>query len=287
MDTQPQERPRVLIVDDQKNWLEALREMLDASSYEIETATSYDEAKYKLRQRAFHVLVSDQRLVDADEDNIQGILLLDELSELKDGAQAIIVTGYPTIEAAKEALMGRKAFDYILKHPEEEEGGPFDIRKYREQVEEAAKKAMGERERKIIAEISMPDLIPGLTYDQIVETLFDGETTPPDALKSVEKVLSWLLYPLQPLAHRVGRIWLSGSDQTCEILCWSRNHGKAALIRVGKEESSLEIKMKWFTEENRYLLRKSDQCVSAPIAGVSHIIDEMTFEDFAALVEEG
>ena len=285
MDTQPQERPRVLIVDDQKNWLEALCEMLDASSYEIETATNYDEAKHKLRQRAFHVLVSDQRLVDADRDNIQGILLLDELSELQDGAQAIIVTGFPTIKEAKKALMGRKAFDYILKHPEE--GGPFNIREYREQVKKAAKKAMGERESKIIAEISMPDLIPGLTHNQIVETLFYGETTPPDALKSVEKVLSWLLYPLQPLVHRMGRVWLSESDQVCDVICWSRNHGKAALIRIGKEEGLLEIKMKWFTEGIQCLVRKSDQYASTPVAGILYITDDMTFEDFAALVEKG
>ena len=285
MDTQPQERPRVLIVDDRKNWLEYLCEVLDASSYEIETATSYDDAKHKLRQRAYHVLVSDQRLVDADKDNIQGILLLDELSKLQDGAQAIIVTGYPKIEAAKKALMGRRAYDYILKHPEE--GGPFHIRKYREQVKKAAKKAMGERESKIIAEISMSDLIPGLTHNQIAETLFHGETTPPDALKGVKKVLSWLLYPLQPLAHRMGRVWLSESDQVCEVICWSRNHGKAALIRIGKEQHPLETKWQRFTEESQYLVKKSDQRVSDPISGVSYIIEEMVFEDFLALVEAG
>ena len=84
----------------------------------------------------------------------------------------------------------------------------------------------------------------------------------------------------------MGSVWLSESDQICEILCWSRNHGKAALIRIGKEEGPLEIKMRWFTEEIQCLVRKSDQYASASVAGVSYIIDEMTFEDFVALVEE-
>ena len=103
MNTSFQDRSRVLIVDDQRNWREALHDMLDIM-FEVETAASYDEAKQKLQERAFHVLVADQRLVDAEKNNIQGIVLLDEVSRLQDGTQAIIVTGYPTIEAAKKAL---------------------------------------------------------------------------------------------------------------------------------------------------------------------------------------
>ena len=112
------EKTRVLIVDDQKNWREMLYDALDPNAHDIETATSYDEAKNKLRRRAFHVLVSDQRLVDADDMNIEGIVLLDEVAELQDGTQTIIVTGYPTVEAAKEAIRGRNAYDYLLKYPE-------------------------------------------------------------------------------------------------------------------------------------------------------------------------
>lgn len=301
MDNLRQDRPRVLIVDDQLNWREALRDMLDFTMYEIETAASYDEATHKLRQRAFHVLVSDQRLVDADVSNIQGILLLDELGELQDGTQAIIVTGYPTIEVAKEALRGGDAYDYLLKYPEE--GGPFNIRLYREQVREAAKKAMGERQKAITIYFSLSALISGLTHDQIAETLFPEGTMPRDApeggevqdrlfdtlqplASQVGEVLTWLLYPLQPLARQMGRVWLSESERICEILCWSRNHGKATLARIGKDQRSLDAyKAKWLKES--WHLVENKQFASAPLVAVSYTIDEMTFEDFVALVEEG
>ena len=133
-----QEQPRVLIVDDQKNWRETLRDTLDPTVYEIRTAASYDEAKRLLQQHAFHVLVADQRLVDGESSNMQGILLLDEVAELRDGTQAIIVTGYPSIEMSREALRGRAAYDYILKCPDKGEP-PFNIQ-YRERVKEAAEK---------------------------------------------------------------------------------------------------------------------------------------------------
>jgi DNA-binding NtrC family response regulator len=101
-----------------------------------------------LRQRAFHTVVSDQRLVDADKKNIQGILLLDDVKALQDGTQVIIVTGYPTIKAAKDALLGRHAFDYLLKNPEE--GGPFGHVDYINLVKAATDKAAHLRESRLL-----------------------------------------------------------------------------------------------------------------------------------------
>jgi len=280
-----QNQPRVLIVDDQRNWRESLCDMLDSDMYEIETAASYDEAKLRLQQRAFHVLVSDQRLVDADQGNIQGILLLDELNVLQDGTQAIIVTGYPTIEAAKEALRGRNAYDYILKYPEG--GGPFNIRQYRQQVKAATEKAMDARQKAITLDFSLSSAIPGLTYDRVTEMLFPEGKRPKDALDAVQKVVNRLLYPLQPLAHKMGRVWLSELDRVCEILCWSRSQAQATLVKVGTEQSQLEAGQVHWVKEKWYPIKKKERFMSAPVAGVSYTIDEMAFEEFAALVEEG
>jgi ActR/RegA family two-component response regulator len=276
-----QERPRVLIVDDKKNWREVLCDMLEPM-YEIETAASYDEAKHKLWQRAFHVLVADQRLVDLDNTNIQGILLLDEVAKLRDGTQSIIVTGYPTVEAAKEALKGRDARDYILKYPDK--GGPFDIRKYREQVKQAAEEAIQARQKAITLDFSVWAVVASLKYDRIAETLFPGDVITDRIREDVSEVVNRLLYPLQPLAFGMGKAWLSKPDQVCEILCWSRGYGKAALVRIGKKQHSLKTrKVEWLRDNWR--LVKNDEFVSAPFVGISHTIAGMTFEDFASLVE--
>jgi ActR/RegA family two-component response regulator len=310
MDTLSQDRPRVLIVDDQPNWREALCEMLDLTKYEIETAASYDEAKRRLRQRAFHVLVADQRLVDGETDNIQGILLLDEVNELRDGTQAIIVTGYPTIKDAKAALRGhQQAHDYLLKSPEE--GGPFNIGEYRERVKEAAEKAASARQT-LTLEFSVSALVSGLTYDQIAEALHPGGTSEVRRRrrKVVDEEVNSLLHPFQPLAHGMGRAWLSEAVHIYEILCWSRRRGKAALVRIGIEQEpsknnfglfpgkrwaklrsyfwpspqrSLETyKAEWLKED--WHLVKNDEFVSTPFRGISYLIDGMGFDDFVSLV---
>jgi ActR/RegA family two-component response regulator len=277
MDALP-ERPRVLIVDDQKNWQEALHDMLE-SMYDVEIVASYDAARNHLRQRTFHVVVSDQRLVDTDATNIQGIRLLDDVHALEDGTQAIIVTGYPTIAAAKEALRGREAYDYMLKYPEE--GGPFDIREYRQQVKEAANKAAQLRQKAITLGFSISALVADLTYDQIAATLFPRDTITHDVQENVMKAVNRLLYPFQPLAPRMGRAWTSETNQTCEILCWSREYGKAALARIGKEQHSLDASQVQWLKENWHLV-KNDELVDVRLAGISYTIDGMAFDDFVS-----
>lgn len=282
MNTQTQDRPRVLIVDDQKNWRDALHDMLNPQKYEIVTVDSYDQAKSELHRRAYHVLVSDQRLVDSDESNIQGILLLDEVEKLKDGTQAIIVTGYPTVTAAKNALRGYDAHDYILKYPEE--SGPFNIRKYREQVEEAAAKANVARGKAVTVDFSISAVVPGVTYDLCARTLFPEASALHDVVGAVRTVLNRLAFSLQPLAHRKGRAWLSKSHDICEILCWSREHCMAALLRIGKEADALEhYEVQWLQEH--WCLTQREQLVSGLIAGVSYTVDSLSFEEFTALVE--
>jgi len=278
-----QGRPRLLIVDDQKNWREALCDMLDPV-YEIATATSYEEAKRQLWQRAFHVLVADQRLVDADVTNIEGILLLDEVAKLRDGTQTIIVTAYPTVEAAKEALRGRDpyAYDYLLKRPEE--GGPFNIRQYRARVKEAVEKAIQLRQKATTLDFSVSAVVAGLTYDWIAEILFPGDTITHGIREDVRQIIHRLLYPFQPIAPGIGNAWSSEPDQFCEILCWSRGHGQAVLVRVGKEQCSLNARQVEWLKHN-WRLVKYEELLSVPIMGVSYTIDGMAFEDCASLVD--
>ena len=277
-----EERPRVLIVDDQKNWRETLCDMLEPAC-EIETATSYKEAKRQLWQRAFHVLVTDQRLVDPDTTNIEGILLIDEVAKLRDGTQTIIVTGYPTIAAAKAALRGRDAYDYLLKRPEE--GGPFKIREFRTLVKEASEKAIQVRQKAITLDFSLSNLTDGLTYEQIAETLSPGYLLTHVELDDARRVSNRLLFPFQPFAPGMARAHWLESDQICEILCWSREYGKATSVQIGRDLQQIKThKVEWL--KNSWRLVIDSEIASASLSGVAYVIDGMTFEDFASQLED-
>jgi ActR/RegA family two-component response regulator len=277
------ERARVLIVDDQGNWREALCDMLDPSIYEIEDAATYSEAKRRLRECCFHVLVADQRLVDSDPDNIEGILLLDLVNELQDGTRAIIVTAYPTVETAKDALRGRHAFDYILKRPEA--GGPFNIGQYRHQVKQAAEDAILARRKAITLDFSISALIPGMTYNQIAKMVLpEGSSLAVE--EDVQKVLMRLLYSFQPLGRGMGKVWLPTSERTCEVLFWSRGGCQAALVRVGQQERSLDARPVDWLKEKWHLVER-ERFSSLLVSGVSYTVDQMTFDDFALQIAGG
>lgn len=274
-------RFRILVVDDQSNWRELLQELLEPA-YTVETAASYDEAKKVLRRRAFHAVVSDQRLVDADKENIQGIFLLDDVKALQDGTQVIIVTGYPTIKAAKAALRGRDAFDYLLKNPEE--GGPFDHVGYVNLVKAAAEKAAQLREKAITLEFSLSDTVPHLTYTHLAECLLTENPASHMSEENTSIVLKRLLYPFQPLAQHMGKNWQTGLQGPCDLLVWSREQERAVLIRLAQEESVFsQYPVDWLKE--KWQLVKREQFAHERLAGISYVIEPMAFDDFVGFVE--
>jgi CheY-like chemotaxis protein len=273
-------RFRVLVVDDQPNWRELLQELLEPA-YTVETAASYDEAQKALRQRTFHTVVSDQRLVDADKQNIQGILLLDDVKALQDGTQVIIVTGYPTITAAKDALLGRHAFDYLLKNPEE--GGPFDHVGYINLVRAATDKAAHLREKSITLEFSLPDTVPHLTFTDLAACLFPENPASYAGEENTSIVLKRLLYPFQPFALHMGRNWQTGTHGPCDLLVWSREQDGAVLTRLAHEESVFSQRPIDWLKEN-WQLAKRDQFTLDRLVGISYVVEAMTFDDFAQLV---
>jgi CheY-like chemotaxis protein len=275
-------RFRVLVVDDQPNWRELLQELLEPA-YVVETAASYEEAKKALRRRTFHTVVSDQRLVDADKENIQGILLLDDVKALQDGTQVIIVTGYPTIKAAKAALHGRDAFDYLLKNPEE--GGPFDHVGYISLVKAATDKAEHLRQKSITLEFSLPDTIPGLTYAGVAGCLLPEDVASYALEETTSKVLKRLLYPFQPLARHIGKSWLSKTHKLCDVLVWSREQDRAILSRLAQAESTFtQYPVGWL--KKGWQLAEHDRFALEQLAGISYAIETMTFDDFVQVAEE-
>jgi len=55
-------RARVLIVDDDEVYLEGMKELLEESGYEVVVATTFEDGKRNIRERAFDLLIIDVRL---------------------------------------------------------------------------------------------------------------------------------------------------------------------------------------------------------------------------------
>jgi DNA-binding NtrC family response regulator len=100
---------RLLVVDDEVELMNALRETLAAQGYETAGATSGPEGLKLLADGEFDILLSDLMMP-----GMGGIALLRKALEVDPNLVGIIMTGQGTIQTAVEA-MKTGAFDYVLK----------------------------------------------------------------------------------------------------------------------------------------------------------------------------
>lgn len=107
----------VLIIDDQENWLDIFKEILQKYDLEISTAKSFDEAVRCLKNKKFHLALIDMRLKDDDTNNMEGLDILDYLKRigLNNVIGKIVITGYGTQDIVRESFKFYKVDDFIPK----------------------------------------------------------------------------------------------------------------------------------------------------------------------------
>ena len=99
----------ILVVDDEVIACRRLKTALETAGHEVETCDGGSAAVRRLRERGFDVVVTDIRMDDVD-----GIQVLHTAQELHPGTRVILITGFATVELAREAL-AKGATDFIAK----------------------------------------------------------------------------------------------------------------------------------------------------------------------------
>jgi len=103
------DKPSVLIVEDDANIRETLNTILQQKGYRTDTARNGREAIQKSRKKFFNIALLDIKLPD-----MEGTKLLTMMDETLPKMMKIMITGYPSLENAVEALnLGADA--YIIK----------------------------------------------------------------------------------------------------------------------------------------------------------------------------
>jgi DNA-binding NtrC family response regulator len=104
----------VLLVDDQNDILEALRLLLKAQGFDVESAQSPAAALAILERRDFDAMLLDMNFTRDTTSGREGLDLLTELRSLEPDMPVIVMTAWGSIDNAVEA-MRRGARDYIEK----------------------------------------------------------------------------------------------------------------------------------------------------------------------------
>jgi DNA-binding NtrC family response regulator len=120
------ERPILLIVDDDAAEREAMTRVFRGEDYVLLTAGSGAEALEVLDERDVAVVLTDLRMPGMD-----GQALLEEVRERRPAAQVLVITGYGTVPDAVEAMQAG-ALDFLQK--------PLDVGAARVRVRKAVEK---------------------------------------------------------------------------------------------------------------------------------------------------
>jgi ActR/RegA family two-component response regulator len=103
------EAARILVVDDERSILQLLNEALTHWGYKVTTAGTGRDALEALKTGVFHIAMTDIRMPD-----MSGLDLLREIKKLDESIEVVVMTGYPAISSAVEALK-EGAYDYLSK----------------------------------------------------------------------------------------------------------------------------------------------------------------------------
>lgn len=119
---------KVLLVDDEQEFLEIMSERMKDRGMDVSTAGTAEQALSLIEKETFDAIVMDFQMPGMD-----GISALKAMKNLKPELQIILLTGYATVEKTVEA-MKVGATDFVEK--------PADLEKLSEKIKKAKAEKM-------------------------------------------------------------------------------------------------------------------------------------------------
>jgi len=161
----PEDRPRVLVVDDEKFIRDIIADFLGMEGYIVRTAEDGSCAVSELQRARYDMIISDLKMP-----KMGGLELLKEVAKAHPDTLTVIMTGFGTVETAIDA-MKRGAYDYILK--------PFKVEEIVHIVQRGLEKkrltAENLRLREALSLYRVSEAIAAsLSLDEVIATVADS-----------------------------------------------------------------------------------------------------------------
>ena len=117
---------KILLVDDDENIRSTMKAILEDEGYSVDSASNGKEAIQKTQEQSYNLALLDIRLPD-----MEGVELLKLMKEPMPRMRKIMVTGFPSLQNAVEAV-NKNADAYLIK--------PVDVDKLLATVKEQLEK---------------------------------------------------------------------------------------------------------------------------------------------------
>jgi DNA-binding NtrC family response regulator len=105
---------RILIADDQRDVLEALRILLKSEGYQTEAATSLAGIFHSLEKKEYALLLMDLNYARDTTSGQEGLSAIPKIRQIDSTLPVVVMTAWATVELAVEA-MKRGARDFVTK----------------------------------------------------------------------------------------------------------------------------------------------------------------------------
>jgi len=120
----------ILVLDDEPIVGDRLKPFLEGEGHRVEVFVDPKEALTRLKTKEFDIVLTDVRM-----ENIDGIQVLERVRAKSDRTKVLMITGYATVELARQAL-SKGVFDFIAK--------PFKLEDIRAMVNKASEALLSE-----------------------------------------------------------------------------------------------------------------------------------------------
>jgi DNA-binding NtrC family response regulator len=119
-------RLKIMVLDDEPIVCKRLKPALEKLGYEVDAFTQSLEAMQEIQETTYDIIITDLKMKGID-----GMKFLQEAKKRSPRTEVIVITGFATLETAKESFQ-KGVFDFIAK--------PFKLSEIQKVVEQAAAK---------------------------------------------------------------------------------------------------------------------------------------------------
>ena len=116
----------ILVLDDEPIVSKRLKPSLEKKGYSVETFTDSMTALQRVRERQFDIVITDLKM-----EGVDGMEFLTEVKKLWPDTEVIVITGFATMDTAKESFQ-KGIFDFLAK--------PFKLGEITEVIKRAEEK---------------------------------------------------------------------------------------------------------------------------------------------------
>ena len=112
---------RILVLDDEPIVCKRLQPALEKKGYTVESFFESEQAMKRFEEEPFEIVITDLKMKGLD-----GMHFLTRVKEISPKTEVIVITGFATMETAKESFR-KGVFDFLAK--------PFKLREIQDVIQ--------------------------------------------------------------------------------------------------------------------------------------------------------